>query len=141
MDKQFDLERFVAAQEDLYADALAEIRNGRKTSHWMWFVFPQIQGLGLSSLSQKFAIQGRGEAIAYLQHQVLGPRLVEISRAILEVEGKSALEILGHPDCLKLRSCMTLFAQVSPENPVFQQVLDTYFGGWPDERTLELLEE
>ncbi|HJV77260.1 MAG TPA: DUF1810 domain-containing protein [Paludibacter sp.] len=137
----FDLERFITAQEKQYPAALAEIKNGRKESHWMWFVFPQIDGLGLSSLSKKYAIKSRREAVAYLQHSVLGPRLTEITEALLGVEGRSAPEIMGSPDYLKLKSCMTLFALVSHEDSLFQRVLDKYFGGELDERTVDLLDE
>lgn len=141
MNSNFDLDRFVTAQEGRYADALTEIRNGQKLSHWIWFVFPQVDGLGFSSMSVKYAIKSRGEAVAYLQHSVLGPRLREITEALLQVEGKSALEIMGRPDNLKLKSSMTLFALVSRENSLFQQVLDKYFGGERDELTEALLEE
>jgi uncharacterized protein (DUF1810 family) len=137
----FDLERFITAQEKQYPAALAEIKNGRKESHWMWFVFPQIDGLGFSSLSKKYAIKSRREAVAYLHHSVLGPRLIEITEALLGVEGRSAPEIMDSPDYLKLKSCMTLFALVSHEDSLFQQVLDKYFGGEPDERTVDLLDE
>ena len=137
----FDLERFVTAQEKQYPAALAEIKNGRKESHWMWFVFPQIDGLGLSSLSKKYAIKSRREAVAYLQHSVLGPRLIEITEVLLGVEGRSVQEIMGSPDYLKLKSCMTLFALVSHEDSLFQRVLDKYFDGEPDERTVDLLDE
>jgi uncharacterized protein (DUF1810 family) len=141
MNSPFDLNRFVEAQEDLFPDALNEIINGRKESHWMWFIFPQIAGLGFSALSQKYAITGRSEAVAYLQHYVLGPRLKEITNALLELEGKSAFDIFGNPDTMKLKSCMTLFAIVSPENSLFQQVLDKYFGGEQDTRTIDILEK
>ena len=141
MNSNFDLDRFVTAQEGRYADALTEIRNGQKLSHWIWFVFPQVDGLGFSSMSVKYAIKSRSEAVAYLQHSVLGPRLREITEALLQVEGKSALEIMGRPDNLKLKSSMTLFALVSRENSLFQQVLDKYFGGERDELTEALLEE
>jgi len=141
MNSNFDLDRFVMAQEGRHADALTEIRNGQKLSHWIWFVFPQVDGLGFSSMSVKYAIKSRGEAVAYLQHSVLGPRLREITEALLQVEGKSALEIMGRPDNLKLKSSMTLFALVSGENSLFQQVLDKYFGGERDELTEALLEE
>jgi len=137
----FDLERFISAQENQYHQALSEIKNGQKESHWMWFVFPQIDGLGFSNMTVKYAIKSRNEAIAYLHHSVLGPRLREITEALLEVKGKSALEIMGSPDYLKLKSCMTLFALVSNENSLFQRVLDKYFGGKLDERTIDLLEK
>lgn len=137
----FDLDRFISAQENQYHQALSEIKNGQKGSHWMWFVFPQIDGLGFSNMTVKYAIKSRNEAIAYLHHSVLGPRLREITEALLEVKGKSALEIMGSPDYLKLKSCMTLFALVSNENSLFQRVLDKYFGGKLDERTIDLLDK
>jgi len=133
-----DLDRFVQAQRGVYDDALAEIRAGRKRSHWMWFVFPQIAGLGSSPAAQRYALSGAEEARAYLAHPVLGPRLTEIARAMLAVEGRSAEQILGYPDDLKLRSSMTLFARVAEDPAVFQAVLDRYYDG-PDQRTLDLL--
>jgi uncharacterized protein (DUF1810 family) len=133
-----DLDRFVEAQRDVYDDALAEIKIGRKRSHWMWFVFPQIAGLGSSPTAQRYAVSGPEEAKAYLAHSVLGPRLIEISRALLSVEGRSAEQILGYPDDLKLRSSMTLFAQVADDPAVFEAVLERYYDG-PDQRTLDLL--
>jgi uncharacterized protein (DUF1810 family) len=133
-----DLERFVEAQRGVYDDALAEIKAGRKRSHWMWFVFPQIAGLGSSPTAQRYAVRGPGEAKAYLAHPVLGPRLTEISQAMLAVDGRSAEQILGYPDDLKLRSSMTLFAQVADDPTVFEAVLDRYYDR-PDQRTLDLL--
>ena len=132
----FHLARFVDAQRDAYEQALTEIRAGRKRSHWMWFVFPQIAGLGLSAMSQRFAIRSLDEARAYLAHPVLGPRLVRIAEAVVAVEGRTAAEIFGSPDDLKLRSSMTLFAVVSAPGSVFRQVLDRYFDGQADDRTL-----
>jgi uncharacterized protein (DUF1810 family) len=133
------LNRFVEAQADCYADALAEIRRGRKETHWMWFIFPQFRGLGFSSTSQYYAIASRAEAEAYLQHPVLGPRLVECAEAALSHGGRPAREIFGSPDDMKLRSSATLFASVSPEGSVFAQVLEVFFGGLDDAKTLELL--
>ena len=135
------LERFVRAQDTEFSRALAEIRAGRKQSHWMWYVFPQIAGLGSSPMSQRFAIQSLAEARAYIEHPVLGPRLREIAEAALAVEGRSALELMGSPDDLKLRSCATLFAAVSPAGSVFHLLLDKYFEGKPDPRTEELLRQ
>ena len=135
----FNLARFVAAQEGMFEAALAELRRGRKRSHWMWFVFPQIEGLGSSSTSKKYAIRGLNEARAYLKHPVLGPRLLGCCRAILSIQGKSASEIMGYPDDLKLNSSMTLFALADDSHPEFRQVIDRYFQGQPDGRTLELL--
>jgi uncharacterized protein (DUF1810 family) len=134
-----DLGRFVAAQRGSYDNALAEIARGDKRSHWMWYVFPQIAGLGLSATSRKYAIGSLAEAEAYLRHEVLGPRLVACAEAALAVEGRSAREIFGSPDDLKLRSSATLFAQVSPDGSVFHRLLDKYFGGEPDEATLRLV--
>jgi uncharacterized protein (DUF1810 family) len=134
------LSRFVEAQEGVYATALAELRAGRKRSHWMWFVFPQVAGLGVSPTAQHFAIRALDEARAYLAHPVLGPRLVECAAAVLAVEGRTAHEIFGSPDDLKLRSSMTLFAQVSAPGSVFEQVLDRFFHGRPDERTQALVQ-
>ncbi|HET9275062.1 MAG TPA: DUF1810 domain-containing protein [Gemmatimonadales bacterium] len=135
----FDLTRFVHAQEADYEAALAELRNGRKRSHWMWYVFPQFEGLGASAMSRRYAIRSRDEAEAYLRHPVLGPRLVECAEAVLGLEGRSAHEIFGSPDDLKLRSCATLFAAVLPAGSVFDRVLAAYFGGARDEATLRLL--
>ena len=134
-----DLNRFVQAQADDYDRALAEIRGGRKESHWMWYVFPQVAGLGVSATSRRFGIKSIAEAAAYLNHPVLGPRLVECAEAVLGVRGRSALEIFGSPDDLKLRSCATLFAVVSPPGSVFEQVLTKLFRGERDGSTLRLL--
>ena len=132
------LNRFVEAQATAYSAALAEVKRGRKQSHWMWYVFPQVQGLGLSATAQHYAIQDRAEAAAYLQHPVLGARLREISAALLPLETSDANRVFGSPDDLKLKSSMTLFAAVGG-GPVFQAVLDKFFGGASDSRTLELL--
>jgi len=140
MDDPFDLERFVQAQDDDYDRALSEITKGRKRSHWMWYVFPQFAGLGSSSTSKQYAIKSIAEAQAYLAHPVLGPQLVECAEALLQVQGLNAQEILGYPDDLKLRSCATLFAQVST-NSVFQRVIDKYFDGEPDDKTLRLISQ
>jgi uncharacterized protein (DUF1810 family) len=136
-----DLERFVRAQDasGTYEAALAELRAGRKTSHWMWFVFPQLAGLGLSETSRRYAISSLEEARAYLAHPVLGPRLHECARALTGLEGGTAAEILGSVDALKLRSSMTLFARAAPDDPVFGEVLARYFDGRPDEATDALL--
>ncbi|HEY3519383.1 MAG TPA: DUF1810 domain-containing protein [Gammaproteobacteria bacterium] len=134
-----DLARFVAAQRGSYEHALAEIASGRKRSHWMWYVFPQFAGLGVSATSRKYAIASLAEAEAYLRHDLLGPRLVACADAALAVEGRSAREIFGSPDDLKLRSSATLFAHVSPEGSVFHRLLEKYFGGEPDEATLRLV--
>jgi sodium/bile acid cotransporter 7 len=134
-----DLSRFLQAQEADYPTALAEIRAGRKRSHWIWYIFPQLDGLGSSSMARRYAIQSLDEARAYLAHPVLGPRLIECVEAALAVEGKSAREIFGSPDDLKLRSCATLFSMVAPAGSVFQQLLDKYFHGRPDEATQRLV--
>ncbi len=135
----YDLDRFVQAQVGVYETALTEIQNGRKRSHWMWFIFPQFVGLGNSPTSRHYAIRSRGEAKAYLAHPLLGARLCSCARAAVAVSGRSARDIFGSPDDVKLRSCATLFAETSPENSVFQELLDVYFAGEPDQRTLELL--
>ncbi|MFC3383249.1 GNAT family N-acetyltransferase [Couchioplanes azureus] len=137
VEKHDGLERFVSAQEPIYDRALAELRAGTKRSHWMWFVFPQIAGLGFSPAARTYAIRDLAEAGAYLAHPVLGPRLTECAQALLTVEGRTAREILGHPDDLKLRSSMTLFARAADDAAVFQAVLDKYYGGEPDPATLE----
>ena len=135
----YRLDRFVHAQDGVYPQALDELRAGRKTSHWMWFVFPQLAGLGFSAMSQRYAITSLAEARAYLQHPVLGPRLLECSEAVLSHPDRTAREIMGSPDDAKLRSSMTLFAAAGPE-PLFQRVLDTFFAGERDPRTIELLD-
>jgi uncharacterized protein (DUF1810 family) len=141
MHDPYDLERFVEAQRGTYEQACAELRGGRKTGHWMWFVFPQIAGLGMSAMSQRYAIGSLGEARAYLAHAVLGARLRAICRIVLEVEGRTAEQVFGWPDDVKLRSSMTLFARATAENAEFVAVIEKYFGGKLDERTLELLGE
>ena len=138
-DDPHDLDRFVIAQDGAYDQALAEIRAARKRSHWMWYIFPQYDGLGFSSTSSRYAIKSLAEAEAYLGHPVLGPRLVECVEAAIQVEGRTASEIFGSPDDLKLRSCATLFSRVSPAGSVFERLLDKYFRGQPDEKTLRLL--
>ena len=134
------LNRFVQAQENDHERALSEISSGRKRSHWMWYIFPQFDGLGFSALSKRYSIKSLTEAKAYLSHPILGPRLVECAEATLNVEKKSAYEIFGSPDDMKLRSCATLFAQISPEGSVFEQLLDKFFQGEPDPKTLHLLD-
>jgi len=134
-----DLERFVQAQTGSYERALAELKCGQKRSHWMWYIFPQLAGLGVSPMSQRYAIQSNEEAKAYLNHPVLGPRLRECAEAILQIESRFAREILGSPDDMKLKSSATLFAQVAQPESVFQQVLEKYYQGQRDQRTLGLL--
>jgi uncharacterized protein (DUF1810 family) len=135
----FDLARFATAQEGVYNRALAEIRAGDKRSHWMWFIFPQIDGLGFSSTAKYYAIKSPEEARQYLAHPVLGPRLLECAQAVLAVEGRSAFEVFGSPDDLKLKSCMTLFESVAGRDSVFGRVLDKYYQGKRDARTQEIL--
>lgn len=137
----FDLNRFLSAQEKVYPTALQEIRSGRKQGHWMWFIFPQIAGLGRTEVSRLYAIKSRDEAVAYLDHPVLGKRLREISEALLSLAGSSATEIFGSPDDLKLRSCMTLFKSVTTDNEVFLNVLGRYYGGEEDPQTFRIISE
>lgn len=139
MTDPYDLARFVQAQERDYEQALSQIRSGRKRSHWMWYIFPQFDGLGFSSTSKRYAIKSVAEAEAYLRHPVLGLRLLESCEAAVSVEGKSAFDVFGSPDDMKLRSCATLFACVSPAGSVFERLLGRYFGGEPDDKTLRLL--
>jgi uncharacterized protein (DUF1810 family) len=133
----FDLDRFVSAQDrgGTYGHALAELREGHKRSHWMWFVFPQIQGLGNSPTAQRYAISSLAEAVAYLSHPVLGPRLCDCAGALLATGATAAVAVLGAIDAQKLRSSMTLFARADPDEPAFQQVLDRFFAGDPDAAT------
>ncbi|MEZ0241498.1 MAG: DUF1810 domain-containing protein [Chloroflexota bacterium] len=135
----FDLDRFVTAQESTYAGALTELRAGHKTGHWIWFVFPQLAGLGRSALSVHYAIGSLDEARAYASHPVLGPRLRECATAMLDTAGRSAEDILGGIDAVKLRSSMTLFHRAAPDEPVFRAVLDRFYGGRPDPATDALL--
>ncbi len=132
------LDRFLVAQEHSYDTALREIRAGHKRSHWMWYIFPQIAGLGMSYTAQLYSIKDIDEARSYISHPVLGARLIEISEALLKTESSDATAVMGYPDDLKLRSCMTLFAQVS-DNPVFNAVLEKFYGGKADVRTLSIL--
>jgi uncharacterized protein (DUF1810 family) len=135
----FDLARFVAAQHSVYERALAELRRGRKESHWMWFIFPQIAGLGQSSMARRFAVSGREEAQAYLDHPVLGPRLRECARTINAIKGSTAEAIFGGVDAMKLRSSMTLFKLAGGPDEPFEECLERYFSGAEDEATLRLL--
>ena len=138
-DDPYNLKRFVEAQEGTYARALTEIRAGEKRSHWMWFVFPQIAGLGRSGMAQRFAIRDLAEAKAYLSHPLLGRRLVEAARTLTALDTEDPAEVLGSVDAMKLHSSMTLFAQAAPDEPVFREVLDHYFGGTLDEATVSRL--
>ena len=139
MDDPFDLKRFVEAQSTEYDEVLAELCAGRKRSHWIWFIFPQLKGLGRSSTSDYYGIGSLEEARAYLRHPLLGPRLEECTVLVNRVEGRSIDDILGFPDNLKFRSSMTLFAQAAEDNSIFTAALQKYFAGSPDSRTLELL--
>lgn len=138
--KDRDLVRFLEAQNQVYLKALSEVRNGKKQSNWMWFVFPQIKGLGRSDTARFYGIADLEEAAAYLEHPVLGKHLIEISEAVLAVDGKTATEIFGTPDDMKLRSSMTLFSEVTNADPVFSKVLEKYYEGLQDIFTLEILE-
>ena len=139
MSDPYDLSRFADAQERVYDDAVSELRAGRKTSHWMWFVFPQIAGLGRSPTAQRYAIGSLGEAEAYVAHPVLGERLRESARILSELEGRSAEQVFGALDAQKLRSSMTLFARAAPDEPLFRDVLARYFGGEEDAATVQRL--
>jgi uncharacterized protein (DUF1810 family) len=145
MSAQYDLERFLRAQDPVYRNVVAELRVGRKTGHWMWFVFPQIKGLGSSPTAQRYAIDSRDEAEAYLQHEILGPRLIECTQLVLAARGVSVDEIFGYPDNLKFHSSMTLFSVAAPtsEPPwdVFDRALEAHFGARKDEATLKRLGE
>ncbi len=139
MSDAYNLHRFLTAQAPTYDTVLAELRAGRKSSHWIWFIFPQIAGLGHSAVSQQFAIASLDEAKAYLQHPVLGQRLRECTQLVLNVEGRNAEEIFPYPDNLKFRSCMTLFLTAAPEHTLFNNALLKYFDGKPDQSTLDIL--
>jgi uncharacterized protein (DUF1810 family) len=139
MDDPYNLRRFVDAQQAVYETVCGELRQGRKESHWMWFIFPQVKGLGHSEMAQKFAISSPEEAEAYLAHPVLGPRLRECSRIVAYLEGKSVEDIFGYPDDTKFRSSMTLFAQTAKDNEIFRRCLEKYFQGEPDRLTLAAL--
>ena len=139
MNDHYNLQRFLDAQQSDYTTALAEIKNGRKRSHWMWYVFPQIQGLGFSETSKYYAITNLDEASAYLAHPVLGTRLAQISYVLLSLPGNNPTQVFGSPDDMKLRSSMTLFASAPSADDVFQQVLNKYFAGEKDTRTLQLI--
>lgn len=133
------LERFVEAQSQVYASVCEELTAGKKTSHWMWFIFPQLKGLGRSPVARHFGFESREEALAYWRHPVLGKRLKACTAFVLAIGGTNVHDIFGTPDDLKFRSCMTLFAQLVPDEPVFKQALERFFAGKPDESTLELL--
>jgi len=139
MTDEFDLDRFIRVQEPVMAQVRQELAAGRKRSHWMWFVFPQLAGLGHSAMARQYAISSLAEARAYLEHPLLGSRLVGLTELVNQVKGRSIREIFGSPDDLKFHSSMTLFALVRPDMPAFREALERYFGGVMDERTLEKL--
>ncbi len=135
----YNLQRFVDAQRPVFEQALHELQGGRKRSHWMWFIFPQLNGLGRSAMARQYAISGAGEALAYLQHSLLGPRLLQATQAVTALQGRPVSQIFAPPDDLKLRSCMTLFAHVAEDAAPFDQVLADFFDHQPDAKTLDAL--
>ena len=137
----YDLNRFIQAQENSYSQAIAELKNGYKQSHWMWFIFPQIKGLGHSEMAHHYAIKSKQEAAEYLNHPMLGPRLRECSEILLGIEDRLISDIMGYPDDLKLKSSMTLFASIAGNSNIFEKVIDKYFNGSKDSKTLELLND
>jgi uncharacterized protein (DUF1810 family) len=139
MPDRYNLERFVSAQNPAFERVCAELERGRKQSHWMWFIFPQIKGLGQSYMATEFAISSRAEAEAYLNHPILGPRLRKCTQLLMNIEGREITDILGDPDDIKFRSSMTLFAEATPDNQIFKDALQKYFNGKPDPLTLERL--
>ena len=141
MNDPYDLQRFVDAQDGVFEQACDELREGHKSSHWMWFVFPQLRDLGRSAMAIKFGIASREEARAYLAHPLLGPRLKECTQLATRIDGRSAHEVFGSPDDLKFRSCMTLFQCAAPDDAIFGDALQKYFAGVADARTLELLRQ
>jgi uncharacterized protein (DUF1810 family) len=134
-----ELIRFLEAQNQVYLKALSEIKEGKKNSHWMWYIFPQIKGLGSSETAKQYAIKDLNEATVYLKHPILGKHLIEISEEVFNLNGKTATQIFGTPDDMKLRSCMTLFANVKNSNPIFQKIIVKYFNGIPDDLTLQIV--
>ena len=133
------LDRFIKAQQNDYATALSEIKNGKKRSHWMWYIFPQLRGLGMSETARFYGIQGKQEAVAYIESDILGKRLIEISETLAALPGDDAHQVFGSPDDIKLKSCMTLFASLPNANPVFEQVLSKFYDGEKDQKTLQLI--
>ncbi|HUI74796.1 MAG TPA: DUF1810 domain-containing protein [Candidatus Acidoferrum sp.] len=141
MSDSFELERFVEAQEGVYAEVVEELRAGWKRGHWMWFIFPQLRGLGHSPMAERYAIGSREEAEAYLKHAVLGPRLRDCTRLVVEAKERTVQEIFGFPDDLKFRSCMTLFAHATDENEIFKEAVEKYFGGEWDVLTIAKMKQ
>jgi len=141
MSHPFDLRRYVEAQDRMYGAVLDQLGKGVKTGHWMWFVFPQIRGLGGSEMALRYSIQSIDEAAAYLDHSILGPRLAECTRLVIDVTERSAMQIFGYPDCLKFRSSMTLFAHTAQDNQLFETALAKYFDGGHDSLTIDILEQ
>ncbi len=141
MNDKYDLQRFIKEQQRTYSTAYVELSQGRKQSHWIWWIFPQIAGLGMTATSHKYSIKSRDEAIAFLAHPYLGKNIREISNVLLELTSNDATAVMGYPDDLKLCSSMTLFAEADPGEEVFQKVLDKFFDGKKDERTLDILKE
>lgn len=141
MEDKYDLKRFIKEQQHSFSAAYSEVSLGKKRSHWMWYIFPQIEGLGMTAISHKYSIKSLDEAKAYYKHPYLGENLKEISNVLLTLQTNDAYEVFGSPDYLKLRSCMTLFAEAVPEEAIFQKVLDKFYDGEKDERTLEILKE
>jgi len=139
MDDPFNLRRFVDAQERVFDQVCSELRNGRKRSHWMWYIFPQIKGLGYSAISVKYSISSLEEAKAYLDHPILGPRLRECTRLVNQIDGRAIEDIFGYPDDMKFHSSVTLFARATPDNAIFRDALQKYFSGQPDQLTLDRL--
>jgi uncharacterized protein (DUF1810 family) len=135
----YNLARFIDAQEGVYDEVLGELHRGKKATHWMWFIFPQIAGLGHSEISDRFSISSINEARAYLEHPILGSRLSECVDLVMQIDGKSAAQIFGYPDDLKFRSCLTLFSIAGESSSIYQYALDKYFDGEPDSRTLDAL--
>ncbi len=136
-----NLQRFISAQAQDYDTAIEELKAGQKQSHWIWYVFPQVAGLGFSDMAERYSIKDRAEAIAYIEHDILGPRLIESAETLLQIEGRRIEDIMGYPDDMKLRSSMTLFHLVTPPDSVFQKVLDRYFGGFIDGKTVAYLNQ
>lgn len=139
MEDNYNLQRFLSAQEENIDSVILELNQGQKIGHWMWYIFPQVKGLGRSSTAEFYAIQSKDEAIAYLNHPVLGPRLLECTKAVNAQDNLTAEHIFGYPDYLKFRSCMTLFERISNNESPFSEALDRFYGGEPDERTLSIL--